>query len=152
MSVVKFIPTQRKDEYGAKIYVMEFPSGLRINCCSGLPGYEPCFPSEDYPGSCRPIPEGVYKIGQIVKECEETCDGAIGPDWIELIVLSDIGGRNAFLIHRDWNYHLSPGTAGCPAPLRHTDMDVIIDAIRQQKITHFVADYGYGTLPDLAEL
>jgi hypothetical protein len=120
-----FTLTDKRDRYGAIIFLLSWDSGA-VECVSGLPEYDPVPPAEDYPGSCRPIPQGLYRIGAPVHEDEATIDDAIGPDWIPLTPLSEIGGRDGLLIHRDWNYLWSPGTAGCIAPLNHANMDLIV--------------------------
>lgn len=113
---------------------------------SGLPGYEHCYPSDDQPQSCRPIPEGVYLLGEPTHDHPAVCDPAIGPWWIPLIPQSDIGGRDGFGMHCDWNWAYSPGTAGCPAPLQHANMPRIVEAVNQGHIRTLLVDYGYGTV------
>lgn len=140
-----FTMTDRQDEFGASIFELSW-AGTTIEMISGLPGYDPCWPSQDYPRSCRPIPEGIYRVGTPVHESVESCDPAIGPLWIPLEPLSDIGGRDGFLIHFDWNFETSPGTAGCPAPIRHKNMYVIAGAVEAGEFNMLKVDYGYGTV------
>jgi hypothetical protein len=140
-----FTSTDAFDEFGATIFQLTWDE-TTVQMISGLPGYEPIHPHHDYAGSFRPIPEGVYTLGEPVTEPLEDCDSAIGPDWIPLHPESDIGGRDGFLIHRDWNYTISPGTAGCPAPLHHADMDVILKAVDHGDFDTIVVDYGYGVV------
>lgn len=143
--LARFTMTARHDNYDGRIYILSW-GDTRIDCISGTPGSEPIHPERDWPGSLRPIPEGVYKIEKPVKEPVATSDPAIGPDWIALTPLTNISGRNAFLIHRDWNYAVSPGTAGCPAPVRHIDMLPIVEATNKGEIEYLAVDYGYGTI------
>jgi hypothetical protein len=145
MNNASFTPTDRTDEFGATIYRLKWGK-TTIDAISGLPGYESCNPTEDYPGSCRPIPEGKYSVGKPVAEPLDDCDPAIGPDWIPLSTDSDVGGRGGFLIHRDWNYVLHPGTAGCIAPVRHADMDKIVAAVGAGEFDTIVVNYGYGVV------
>ena len=140
-----FKPTTRLDEYGAMIFELSW-GNQSIDCISGLPGYDHCHPYDDYAGSCRPIPEGVYKVGEPVWEHPEDAHPAIGCDWIPLAPLTDIGGRDGFLIHRDWNYTTSPGTAGCPAPTLHKNMLPIVEAVQRGDFDRLIVDYGYGTV------
>lgn len=140
-----FSMTDREDEFGATIYQLQW-GGTKIDMVSGLPGYDPCHPTEDHPGSCRPLPEGYYSIGKPVYDPLSSCDPAIGPVWIPLTPLSDIGGRDAFGIHMDFNFETSPGTAGCPAPLRHKNLYVIAGAVEANEINMLKVDYGYGTV------
>ncbi len=143
MRTALFTASGETDEYGAMTFYLELED-QKVECISGLPGYPPCHPHEDQPGSCRPIPEGEYLVGLHVVEPLETCDPAIGPDWIELEPQTDIGGRSNILIHRDWNWVYSPGTAGCIAPVRHADMDPIIKGLPTG--TRLIVDYGFGTV------
>jgi hypothetical protein len=145
MNSATFTSTDRVDEFGATIFQLQWDE-TTVEMVSGLPGYEPCHPHRDYAGSCRPIPEGRYTLGDPVTEPVEDCDPAIGPDWIPLHPETQISGRDGFLIHRDWNYTVSPGTAGCPAPLRHADMDLIVAAVERGEFTEIVVDYGYGVV------
>jgi hypothetical protein len=138
-----FSPSGETDEYGAMIFYLEIED-QKIECISGLPGYSPCPPWEDSPGSCRPIPEGEYLVGNHFTDPIEGCNPAIGPDWIELEPQTNIGRRNNLLIHRDWNWIDSPGTAGCIAPLRHADMDHIIKGLPKGSV--LIVDYGFGSI------
>jgi hypothetical protein len=140
-----FTSTDRLDDFGATIFQRKWQD-TTIEMISGLPGYEPIHPQHDYAGSFRPIPEGIYTLGEPVTEPVEDCDTAIGPDWIPLHPESDVSGRDGFLIHRDWNYTVSPGTAGCPSPLHHADMDVILKAVDRGEFDTIVVDYGYGCI------
>jgi hypothetical protein len=134
--------TLRTDEYGAMIFRLRW-GDVAIDCISGLPYYLPVPPGEDSPGSCRAIPQGLYAIGLPVHESESELDEAIGPDWVPLEPLTPIGGRAGLLIHRDWNYIRSPGTAGCIAPCAHADMDPILEAVRNGRIDTLEVDYGF---------
>lgn len=142
MRKATFTLTLRTDEYEAMIFRLKW-GDLAIDCISGLPGLLPVPPKEDYPGSCRPIPQGLYTIGLPVHESESEMDDAIGPDWIPLTPLTPIGGRDGFLIHRDWNYVRSPGTAGCPAPCVHEHMNQILEAVLSGAIDTLEVDYGF---------
>jgi hypothetical protein len=140
-----FKRTDRLDEYGAIVFELTW-GNQSIDCISGLPGCDPVHPHDDYAGSCRPIPEGIYAVDKPVYEHPEDCHPAIGPDWIALHPLTNIGGRSGLLIHRDWNWAIAPGTAGCPAPLKHQDMDVIVAAVEAGEFDELIVDYGFGTV------
>jgi hypothetical protein len=142
MGKATFTPTLRTDDYGAMIFRFRW-EGVSIDCISGLPGCIPVPPKEDFPGSCRPIPQGLYTIGVPVHESEDQMDAAIGPDWIPLDPLTPIGGRCGLLIHRDWNYLRSPGTAGCIAPCLHEQMNSILEAVLDGAIDTLEVDYGF---------
>jgi hypothetical protein len=139
----KLIPG-RKDIYGAQLYLLT-AGGLEIECISGAIGSMPCHPQDDYPGSYRPIPEGLYEVGAPMHDDRYAKPGdPIGPDWITLSPLTNIGGRSGILIHKDYNWQTSPGTAGCISPIRHRDMDVIIDLVKRNQLETLRVSYGYG--------
>jgi hypothetical protein len=142
MGKATFTLTPRTDGYGAMIFRLRWGEAS-IDCISGLPNYPPVPPGEDSPGSCRPIPQGLYKIGLPVHESESGWDDAIGPDWIPLDPQTQIGGRAGLLIHRDWNYLRSPGTAGCIAPCLHEHMNQIIEAVLSGALDTLEVDYGF---------
>lgn len=69
-----------------------------VPCVSGAPGrqHEPFIdPGRDFAGSLRPIPEGIYAIGDIQKG---TFEAGIGDTWIPLTVLPPykVNDRSAF--------------------------------------------------------
>ncbi|NJK40584.1 MAG: L,D-transpeptidase [Acaryochloridaceae cyanobacterium SU_2_1] len=111
---------------------------------SGAPGTDPVFPSQDYPGSLRPCPEGHYTVGEIV---EGNFGGGLGDVVIELHPKSNIGGRDALLIHPDYNWRHAPGTAGCIAPANSVrEIWEIVDYIRRYKPKTLTVDWGFGTI------
>jgi lysozyme len=86
-----------------------------VPCVSGAPGrqHEPFIdPAQDFAGSLRPIPEGIYAIGDIQKG---TFEAGIGDTWIPLTVLPPykVNDRSAFGFHLDANRATAPGSAGC---------------------------------------
>lgn len=134
------------DTYGAQLYLFEC-AGHQITCISGAIGSMPCHPSEDFPGSYRPIPEGLYTVGVPQHDERFAVHGdAIGPDWIDLFPTTYIGGRSGILAHRDYNWQSSPGTAGCIAPIRHRDMDILIDLAASRQWRTLRVSYGYGVV------
>lgn len=134
----------RKDIYGAQVYLLK-AGGLDIECISGAIGSMPCHPYEDYPGSYRPIPEGLYDVGKPQHDIRYAIPGdPIGPDWIDLYPKTNIGGRSGILIHKDYNWQTSPGTAGCISPTRNRDMDVIIELVKSHQLETLRVSYGYG--------
>jgi hypothetical protein len=142
MGKATFTLTLRQDNYGAMIFRLRWGE-TSIDCISGMPNCPPVPPGEDSPGSCRPIPQGLYTIGLPVHESESGWDDAIGPDWIPLGPLTPIGGRDGFLFHRDWNYLRSPGTAGCIAPCLHEHMNQITEAVLSGALDTLEVDYGF---------
>jgi lysozyme len=86
-----------------------------IPCISGVPSRqsEPFVqPKDDYAGSLRPIPEGVYAIGDIRTG---NFEAGIGDTFIPLTVLPpyQVNNRSAFGFHMDANQATAPGSAGC---------------------------------------
>lgn len=100
-----FTATQEVDQYGGEIFELKVGSKV-YRCVSGQPYKKPCHPYDDYPGSMRPIPEGVYTVGpaeQDNRAAYRSRQDGIGPRWIVLTPQTPIGGRSGLLMHPDWN-------------------------------------------------
>lgn len=106
-------------------------------------------PSQDYSGSMRCLPEGIYELGPVE-------DAGAGQSWgaglgrwaIELKPKSPIGGRSALFIHLDANKASSPGSAGCVCPFNDGDIYKIMGWLQQKtKPTKLICDLGMGTIP-----
>lgn len=126
--IIVMSPANARDQYGGEIFNWKMTMGdetLELQMGSGVPGRRPVPVGQDWPGSGNPIPQGTYEIGATVRESLSEMDPRIGPVWIPLKPLTRIGGRDGFLIHMDYNWQYSPGTLGCPFPLRNRDMDTI---------------------------
>jgi hypothetical protein len=141
-----FKPLGMEDEYGGALFNLHMEMDgdrLDIECGSGQPGHHPIPVEQDYPGSMNPIPQGVYVIEKPVVEDLASCDPAIGPVWMALTPQSETNGRGGFLIHPDFNWQYSPGTAGCPFPLRTRDIYTIADWVKRSSEAVLGVEYGF---------
>ena len=89
-------------------------------------------PEQDYSGSGRCLPEGVYSVGhvedsQLLPAAPSWGEG-IGRYWMSLEVLPRYASNNrsAFGIHADDNASYSPGSSGCVCPLDTKDLKTIL--------------------------
>ena len=111
-------------------------------------------PSEDWAGSNRPIPEGVYKIGDVAKG---RFAPGIGEYWIPVTVFAefDVNDRSAFGFHLDNNVTTAPGSAGCVVFSEPGRLDAFLGWLatrdRPKELivdwqTGFLAEHGYEAL------
>jgi hypothetical protein len=141
-----FKPTGEIDEYGGAEFLLELEmdgDSVAIKCGSGQPGHQPVPVEQDYPGSMNPIPQGLYKIEKPVTESLAECDPAIGTTWLALTPLEETNGRGGFIIHLDFNYTYSPGTAGCPFPHRTRDIYTITEMVERSTEATMSVEYGF---------
>jgi hypothetical protein len=139
-------PNGELDEYGGAVFILDLEMDgdrVTIKCGSGQPGHQPVPVEQDYPGSMNPIPQGLYKIEKPVTESLAQCDPAIGPTWMALTPLDDTNGRDGFIIHLDFNYTYSPGTAGCPFPHRTRDIYTIAEMVERSTEAILTVDHGF---------
>jgi lysozyme len=128
-----------------------------VPAISGGPGRqnEPFVsPPDDWAGSNRPIPEGVYQVGAVAKGAFG--DG-IGNTWIPLTVYAEfqVNNRSAFGFHLDNNAATAPGSAGCVVFHERSQLDQLLgwlsDRSRPNELivdwrTGFLAEHGYEAL------
>ncbi len=128
-----------------------------IPAISGGPGRqdEPFIPpSQDWAGSNRPIPEGVYAVGAVAKG--KFAPG-IGEIWIPLTVFAEfkVNDRSAFGFHLDNNISTAPGSAGCVVFPEHSHLNLLLEwlasANRPKQMivdwrTGFLAEHGYEAI------
>jgi hypothetical protein len=136
-----------RTDRGEQQYILTV-GGTKISVGSGQPNTSPVFPTEDYPGSMNPIPEGRYIVGDpcVNMQYDDPYDG-IGPYWIPLIPMSNIGVRDGFLFHLDYNRSVGYiGTAGCVYPFVDDDYWVIEKLVKSGKLRTLTVDYGFGTI------
>lgn len=107
----------------------------------------------DTPGSLRPIPEGVYKIGRVEHNPHGWGQG-LGNWWVDLIPVKPANKRSAFGIHLDSNRNGgSPGSAGCPVAATADRLDRILKWIEaKNRPEFFYVDYGKGYLKQIGML
>ena len=139
-------PSGGRDQYGgcmfALLVTMDSETVL-IKCGSGQPGHDPVPVSQDYPGSMNPLCQGLYVIEKPVREDVSSCDPAIGPVWMALTPQEETNGRGGFLIHQDFNWERSPGTAGCIFPQRNRDIYTLADMVDRSTEATLSVEYGF---------
>lgn len=125
-----------------------------IPALSGGPGRqdEPFVrPNQDWPGSNRPIPEGVYSVGDVAKG--KFAPG-IGDVWIPLTVFAEfrVNTRSAFGFHLDNNVATAPGSAGCVVLPDRVQLNRLLKWLSNDDRPHelivdwrtgFLAEHGY---------
>jgi len=140
--------TDRRNEFGELLLNLQIGNS-KFTVGSGQPNTSPVYPTSDFAGSMRPIPEGIYKVDKPQRNLaylNDRSDG-IGAYWIPLYPLSKIGGRNGFLIHMDWNRSSGAlGTAGCIYPFVESDYFLIENAVNNGTFTDLKVDYKFGTV------
>jgi hypothetical protein len=142
------------DEYGLKIFGFYFMNGQtaidKVAVCSGQAyAQDVVWPLDDYAGSMRPCPEGVYDLGAIddLGYDPGSSDG-FGQYVIPLLPRAAIG-RSALLIHADRNRSTSPGSAGCCCPFNPENMLKIIGWMRQKSAPKYlIVDHELGFLKE----
>ncbi len=148
--------TESYDEFGLRILRLSLMNGDRtvdkIAVCSGQ-SYAQEFidPRDDYSGSMRPAPEGVYDFGAISDLGYDPGSGdGFGRYFIPIVQRSAPNNRGEFGMHQDRNRATSPGSAGCVSPYNANDMLRIVgwfDAISKPK--YLVVDWGFGYLKSI---
>ena len=105
-------------------------------------------PQQDYSGSMRCLPEGIYELGPVEDAGKGQSWGAgLGRYAIELKPKTNVGGRSALFIHLDANKTVSPGSAGCVCPFNDQDIFRIMGWLSQTNAPkELVCDLGMGTL------
>lgn len=98
------------------------------------------------PGNMEPLPQGIYKIGELqwynkVKEINYDGPQGIGSLFIPLIATFG-DDRGAFGIHIDANMSKSPGSAGCVVIALLEHLQQIANYITINKIAFLDVDWG----------
>jgi hypothetical protein len=157
-SVVKADPylyvkwSGKYDEFGLKIFGLYFMNGNtvvdKVAICSGQSyAQDPVWPLDDYSGSGRPLPEGLYTLGTIddLGYDPGAYDG-LGQYVVPLNPTAPIK-RSALLIHADRNRATAPGSMGCITTYDTTNMYKIIGWLRQKSEPKtLVMNHGLGFL------
>lgn len=102
-------------------------------------------PKNDFSGSGRPIPEGVYTIGKLIKM--SAAEAGVGYNKIPLDVIPDfkLNNRTEILFHDDYNRQEARGSLGCVVTYNDVDMQRIIKWVTAQTHpTHLVVDWNFG--------
>lgn len=148
--------TEGYDNYGLRILRLSLMNGDRtvdkIAACSGqLYAQEFIDPRNDYSGSMRPCPEGVYDVGAIddIGYDPGASDG-FGRYFVPIVQRSAPNNRSAFGLHQDRNRNTSPGSAGCLSPYTFEDISKVITWLRAAaKPQYLVVDWGVGYLKSI---
>jgi hypothetical protein len=105
-------------------------------------------PAADFSGSMRPIPEGVYQIGEM-EYAPGTWGDGLGARYAALDVLSQYraNNRGAIGLHLDANKAYSPGSAGCVTTPTEAVLDRVVAWLAQNsQPDRLVVDYELGFL------
>lgn len=114
------------------------------------------------PGNLAPIPQDNYYISDIdwadgkdnYNASHPDAGDGLGPVWVELVKskeakescrLKDIGCRDAFGFHADWNWiqsGTSPGSAGCVCPTKINGLKELVELLRKYDPRLLVVDWG----------
>lgn len=106
-------------------------------------------PKNDSSGSNRPIPEGVYTIGKLIKM--SAAEAGVGYNKIPLDVIPafKLNNRSEILFHDDFNRQVARGSRGCVVTYNDVDMQRIIKWVTAQTHpTHLVVDWGFGLVKE----
>ena len=148
--------TGKYDQFGFKCFLLELiNSGKavdRLHVISGSPAAQrrPLpHPKDDYSKSGNPLPEGIYKVGEIIRLCNP--EKGVGCIKIPLDVLPEfrVNNRSEFLLHEDFlrSYGGALGSLGCIVTYTKTDMDRIVSWCSQKARPQvLIADYSKGLL------
>lgn len=151
--------TGKRDGYGLNILLLEYIKDGRVagslHVCSGAPGCQAFRTGgESQPGSNEPLPEGLWRINNII-----WCDGrdnyegevfasGLGPVSTPLDYKGPGGTRRGNIeIHIDWNRQGSPGTAGCIGITSISDYKILVSWLRDTDPRDLYVDWGKGTCP-----
>lgn len=148
--------TDAYDESGLRVLRLSLMNGDRtvdkIAVCSGQ-SYAQEFinPRDDYSGSMRPCPEGIYDFGAISDlGYDPGASDGFGRYFVPIVQRSAPNNRSAFGMHQDRNRATSPGSAGCLSPYSAADMAKIIKWLEAVSSPQYlVADWGLGYLKSI---
>jgi hypothetical protein len=140
------------DDYGLKVFGLYLMNGDRVVdklvVCSGQSyAQDVVWPEDDYSGSMRPCPEGVYDLGVIddIGYDPGSTDGF--GQWTVPLNPRFRLQRSALLLHSDRNRATSPGSAGCLVTYFEKDMYILVKWLRaKSKPTYLLMDHGLGYL------
>lgn len=150
--------TGKYDSTGFKIFSLQFVNESfqvvdQLQVISGSAKTQKrdlCDPKKDYSGSGNPCPEGVYRIGEIIRmQYPET---GVGYTKIPLFVLPqfNVNNRSELLFHSDYNRTTAKGSLGCIVTYNERDMDRIVNwCLQKAKPNTLVVDYEMGLLKSM---
>lgn len=142
------------DEHGLKVFGLYLMNGDRVVdklvVCSGQAyAQDVVWPPDDYSGSMRPCPEGIYDLGAIDDiGYDPGSSDRFGQYTVPLNPRFPLQ-RSALLLHSDRNRVTSPGSAGCIVTYFEKDMYILIKWLRSKaKPTYLIMDHGLGYLKE----
>lgn len=100
-------------------------------------------PESDWPGSNRPIPHGLYKVGPVEQSPKGNWGPGLGPTWVSLDPALPRNKRSAIGLHQDSNYQVSPGSAGCVVHPSLATITQICDWLSKNQVKYLLVDYGF---------
>lgn len=146
--------TGKYDQYGFKSFLLQFVNGGKVvdqlNVISGSPTAqrrELPRPEDDYSGSGNPCPEGIYKIGQVIRMTSP--EKGVGYVKIPIDVLGEfrVNNRSELLLHDDENRSYAIGSLGCFVTYTKQDMSRIVGWCEQKaRPENLIVDFGKGLL------
>ena len=144
-------PTGDRDDWDCLTFVLAWTkNGEPVDqmiVLSGAPNTDIVEPADDYAGSLRPLPEGIYNVGPVERGWFGDTMGNIA---VELVIQSSYAAndRSAIFIHEDANRSMgSPGSAGCICPYTAADMERVAGWLNSFNRPNFiVVDHGLGFL------
>jgi hypothetical protein len=151
-------PTGRRDRWGFRQYSLTLLNqGRPVDRLTVISGssdrqYERFIhPRNDFSGSNRPIPEGIYRVGRVERGW---WGSAIGEIWIGLEATpeSKVNNRSAFGFHADYNRSVSgyQGSAGCVCPYDDLGIERIATwCSAEARPERLVVDYGLEFLSEI---
>jgi hypothetical protein len=140
------------DQYSNKIFGMYLMNGDKV--VDKLPftsgqsyAQDVVWPLDDWSGSMRPLPEGIYDIGALddIGYDPGASDGF--GQWVYPLNPRAAIKRSALLVHADRNRQTSPGSAGCCCPYTPEEMLKFVTWMSSKaKPKYFVMDHALGFL------
>lgn len=140
------------DEYGLKIFGLYLMNGDKVidkvAACSGQSyAQDVCDPLDDYSGSMRPCPEGVYDIGPVDDLGYDPGSSDGYGQWVVPLEPRSPIQRSLIRLHSDRNRYTSPGSAGCITPYDPNNMLRVVGWLRQKSDPKICfVDHGLGFL------
>lgn len=104
-------------------------------------------PSQDYAGSGNPIPEGVYKVGKVIKMTAPEKGVGYTKIPFDIVQEFDLNNRSEFLAHDDQNRQVALGSLGCVVTYNLAGMKKIVNWCEQQsRPEYLIVNYGLGVI------
>ncbi|NEP61248.1 MAG: hypothetical protein F6K31_30430 [Symploca sp. SIO2G7] len=139
---MRYVATGQKRSSGAYIYILQLVEGTTVlesmQTINGFIGKKPITRSKDREGSGRPIPEGVFPLGEVYQvPAGQSLGTGLGRLFISI---DDTLPRSEIGIH--WDENLNDATAGCIGCLTQADVFRALEWKEQQGVTVIQVNYG----------